>query len=402
VTFLTQRPPRVAIIHDWLTGMRGGEKCLEYFLQLYPYADLYTLLHTKGTTSSLIESRVTRQSFLGALPHSGKWYRLLLPFYPSAVKSFSLSSYDLVISLSHAAAKNVRSPRGTRHVCYCFTPMRYIWDQAQAYLGSFGSQIAAPLIYALRQWDRRGADSVDTFVAISTFIAARIRRFYHRKSVVLYPPVATHHFSSSLNIPKTRTSASFLYAGALVPYKFPDRALEVARRLSLPLTVAGDGPMRDALQREFGASATFVGRVADSELATLYRKSRALLFPGVEDFGMMPVECLSLGTPIVGIYKGGLREILGSAVHREFHKGTPCMRTSTGVRYVSAPNSVDKITHLENALTYFLSHETSFSEMDCRARAAVFSPLHFLDGWKGIESQYYDEASYQALRKPYA
>ena len=171
---------RVALVHDWLTGMRGGERCLEAFLCIYPEADIFTLVHVPGKTSPQIDQRVKVTSFLNKVPRIEKLYKAFLPLYPLAIRSFDFTGYDLVISLSHAAAKNVYVPPGIPHVCYCFTPMRYVWDQASAYLRGVKYVCALPLISLLRRWDAQGAKRVSHFIGISTFISARIRRFYGR------------------------------------------------------------------------------------------------------------------------------------------------------------------------------------------------------------------------------
>ncbi|MFM1849081.1 MAG: hypothetical protein RL417_2555, partial [Pseudomonadota bacterium] len=161
---------KVAIIHDWLTGLRGGERCLQAFLEMYPEADIFTLVHVPGSTAPEIDARVKETSFLQKLPGVRRYYRALLPLFPRAIRSFDLSGYDLVVSLSHAAAKNVQVPQGTLHLCYCFTPMRYIWDQVGVYFGRF-TPLLWPIIRALRSWDRRGSKGVDHFIAISDFVA---------------------------------------------------------------------------------------------------------------------------------------------------------------------------------------------------------------------------------------
>jgi glycosyltransferase involved in cell wall biosynthesis len=231
--------------------MRGGERCLEAFLCIYPDADIFTLVHVPGTTSPQIDSRVRVTSFLSRIPGIKRLYKAFLPLYPLAARSFDLSGYDLVISLSHAAAKNVRVPEGVQHVCYCFTPMRYIWDQAAAYLRGVKYLCALPLITLLRRWDTNGSQRVSHFVAISTFISARIRRFYGRGSTVIAPPV---RMSDEVSFGLTSEEAAFfdrhpepffLCAGALVPYKKIDVAVKAFNQLSPPLWVVGGGPERD-------------------------------------------------------------------------------------------------------------------------------------------------------------
>ena len=268
---LNTSKPRVALVHDWLTGMRGGERCLEAFLKLYPDADVLTLLHKPGSCSPMIEERVTQTSFLQRIPGISKYYRLFLPLYPMAIKSLDTRGYDFVISLSHAAAKNVKIHSDTVHVSYCFTPMRYAWDQVQSYFGKI-TPLLWPILMALRKWDKRRSTSVDHFVSISRFVSARIRCFYGRASTVIYPPVDTDW------IPTTSAESpgeAFLYAGALVPYKRPDLAVRACTELGLPLWVAGTGSEEERLRKIAGPSVKFLGRVSDEELASLYEIGRA-------------------------------------------------------------------------------------------------------------------------------
>lgn len=295
---------KVALVHDWLTGMRGGEKCLKAFVEMYPHADIFTLFHVPGSTHPLIEERVLKTSLLNKIPWSGKLYRLMLPLYPLASKMLNIKGYDLVISLSHAAAKNVTVDSSSLHICYCFTPMRYIWDQAPVYFGKV-YPLVAPLIKGLQHWDAHGANSVNAFVAISQFVRRRIRQFYQREATVIYPPVDTSWISPNVD---RSSSAPYLCAGALVPYKRIEIAIKAFNRLKLPLTIAGKGPEMSVLKRIAGETITFKGHVSDEELSTLYKTSKALIFPGVEDFGLIPVEFMSSGGAVIAYRDGGALE----------------------------------------------------------------------------------------------
>ncbi len=359
---------KVALVHDWLTGMRGGERCLEAFLALYPSADVHTLIHVPGRTSARIDDRVRGTSWLNKLPAAGAIHRLLLPCYPSAARSLSLSGYDLVISLSHAAAKNVTVDRTSRHICYCFTPMRYIWDQADQYFGPARRGLW-PLIRSLRQWDVAGSAGVSEFVAISRFIAARIRCYYRRPSSVVYPPVDTSWITPAK---EGARGEAFLYAGALVPYKRPDVVVAAANRLSLPLWVVGGGPMERALRAQAGPTVTVLGRCSDEELASYYRRCRALILPGVEDFGMMPVECMAAGRPVIGRRFGGTADtIVADGPH------------PTGV-FIRGGRHMLAVEDLTEALERFMQTENQFSVAACTKQASRFSPLVFGDAWRSI------------------
>ena len=213
---------KVALVHDWLTGMRGGERCLQAFLSLYPDADIFTLVHIPGATNAQIDRRVKQVSFLNRIPGIGHLYRMFLPLYPLAIGQFDFAGYDLVVSLSHAAAKNVHVPQGVRHFCFCFTPMRYVWDQSRQYFGRL-TPFLWPVISALRSWDRARSSDVSQFAAISRFIAARIRCYYGRRAKVIYPPVDTAWITTvEGEAPVIPATPAFLYAGALVPYKRVD------------------------------------------------------------------------------------------------------------------------------------------------------------------------------------
>jgi glycosyltransferase involved in cell wall biosynthesis len=300
--------PRVALVHDWLTGMRGGERCLEVVCQLFPDAPLYTLLHVPGSVSPIIERRRIVTSFVQRLPRAASQYRRYLPLFPAAVRSFDLDGYDLVISLSHCAAKAVRRPRGALHVSYCFSPMRYVWDLYDDYFGPrAGIAVRAlmpPVAAALRAWDRRTQD-VDAFVAISQHIAERIRRVYGRTADVIYPPVDTARFS-----PLARPDDFYLVVAALVPYKRIDLAVAAANRLRRRLLVVGDGPEARRLRAAAGPTVEFLGWRPDQEVADLYARCRAVLFPAIEDYGIVPLEAAAAGRPTIAFAHGGALETM--------------------------------------------------------------------------------------------
>jgi glycosyltransferase involved in cell wall biosynthesis len=302
------RAPRVALVHDWLTGMRGGERCLEVACELFPDAPLYTLLHVPGSVSPVIERRRIVTSFIQRLPDAPARYRHYLPLFPAAVRAFDLSGYDLVISMSHCAAKAVRRPPGALHVSYCFSPMRYIWDLYDDYFGRRAPWLRRclmpPVAAALRAWDRR-TDGVDAFVAISQHIAERIRRVYGRTADVIYPPVDTARFR-----PVTHPDDFYLVVAALVPYKRVDLAVAAATRLRRRLLVVGTGPEARQLRAAAGPTVEFLGWRTDEEVADLYARCRAVLFPGVEDYGIVPLEAAAAGRPTIALACGGALETM--------------------------------------------------------------------------------------------
>lgn len=298
---------RVALVHDWLTGRRGGERVVEQLALLFPEAELYTLVHVPGSTFERIERLPVHTSPLSRLPGVARHYRKLLPLMPWAIERFRLRGYDLVVSTSHAVAKGVRVESGTPHVCYCFTPMRYVWDQADAYLGrGLRRAVSAPLAAWLRRWDVRAStpERVTRFIAISHAVADRIRRHYGREADVIYPGVDTERIRPSGEPPED----FYLLVGGFVPYKREDLALEAFRTLPHPLVVVGDGPGRARLEAEAPPNVRFAGRVSDAELADLYRRCRGLVYPQDEDFGIVAVEAQAAGRPVVALARGGARE----------------------------------------------------------------------------------------------
>jgi glycosyltransferase involved in cell wall biosynthesis len=298
---------KVALVHDWLTGMRGGERCLEVFAELFPTADLYTLLHVPGSVSPAIENRRIVTSFIQRLPQAEERYRQYLPLFPAAVRAFDLRGYDLVLSSSHAVAKGVRVPAGALHVCYCFTPMRYVWDLYDDYFGpraGLAARVLMPPVAAwLRRWDRRTAAGVHQFVAISRFVAARIRRAYGRDADVIYPPVDVSRFRVD-----EAPGEFYLVVSALTPYKRVDLAVEACNRLGRRLVIVGTGPEDRRLRALAGPTVELLGWRDDAQTAELYTRCRALLFPPLEDFGITPLEAMAAGRPVIAFGAGGARE----------------------------------------------------------------------------------------------
>jgi glycosyltransferase involved in cell wall biosynthesis len=296
---------RVVLVHDWLTGMRGGEKCLEPLARRWPSARLLTLLHKRGSVSPVIESLAVRPSVLNRLPRVERYYRYLLPLMPFAA-GWKVRDADLVVSLSHCVAKSARPPAGVPHVCYCFTPMRYAWHMKDAYFrkGGIKAAVVGKLLGAIREWDRRTADRVTHFVAISNTVRDRIRECYGRDSVVIYPPVDTEFYTPA---PVPREDF-YLVVSALAPYKRFDLAIEACRKLGKKLVVIGSGQDAAKLRATAGPGIEFLGWQPDEVIRDHLRRAKALLFPGEEDFGIVPLEAQACGCPVIAFGRGGATE----------------------------------------------------------------------------------------------
>ncbi|MDC0246331.1 MAG: glycosyltransferase family 4 protein [Proteobacteria bacterium] len=299
---------KVALVHDWLTGMRGGEKCLEVLCELFPDADLYTLLHQKGKLSQNIESRSIRTSFVQHLPFGLKKYRHYLPLFPLAIEQFDLSAYDLIVSSSHCVAKGVRLNNSTYHISYVHTPMRYVWDQFNTYFRqprtSWPVRIGAELMRPyLQRWDRNTAKRVDTFLCNSNNIRKKILEYYGRESQVIYPPVDLSRFK-----PGDTKADYYLMVGAFAPNKRVDLAVHAFNKLKLPLKISGSGQDEEYCRSIAGETIEFLGTLSNEKLLELYQQARALVFPGEDDFGITPLEAQACGTPVIAFAAGGVLE----------------------------------------------------------------------------------------------
>ena len=303
---------RVVLCHDWLTGMRGGERVLELLCEAFPEAPIYTLIHNRKAVSDVINRHPIHTSWLQRIPGIEKRYRNFLPLFPSAIRRFDIGEADLVISTSHCVAKGLRGRPGTPHLCYCFTPMRYAWLFRDEYLGAnpLKRLLARPLLAWLRRWDREASRHVTRFVAISNHIGDRIHRFYGRESDVVYPPVDLARWT-----PDYQPAGDFdLIASALVPYKRIDLAVQAYTRSGRALKIVGTGTEFTSLQAQAGANIEFLGWQPDDNLLALYRRSRMLVFPGEEDFGIVPLEAQACGRPVVAFGRGGALETIRNEV----------------------------------------------------------------------------------------
>jgi glycosyltransferase involved in cell wall biosynthesis len=363
--------PRVALVHDWLTGMRGGEKVLEAIAALYPGAPIHTLFHFPGSVSPALEAHPVVTSFLQRAPGVRRHYRRYLPLFPAAVEDFDLGGFDLVISTSHCVAKGAIPAPGAAHLCYVHTPMRYAWDQEHAYFPArrgAGARLRGMVLSHLRTWDAATAPRVDRFVANSRFVAERIRRYYGREAAVLAPPVDTGFFTPGNGAEGGSGRPYALVVSALAPYKRIDLAVRACREADLDLVVVGDGPGFRALKRLEGPGLDLRGRVEGAELRDLYRGAACLVQPGVEDFGIAPVEALACGTPVVALGRGGVLDIVEEGVH--------------GVLTEPAASDEERVRGLAAAIDK--ARRIGFNALELRQRAEGFSVDRFQRGFRRL------------------
>jgi glycosyltransferase involved in cell wall biosynthesis len=359
---------RVALVHYWLVNRRGGERVLEALAEMFPQADIFTLLCDPQTLSPQVRSHRIATSFLDRIPLARRHRRKLLPLFPLAVEQFRLPDYDLVISSESGPAKGVITSSHTCHICYCHSPMRYLWDMYHQYRGGRGLGPLSRLIFDLsahyvRLWDVAAASRVDHFVANSENVARRIRKHYRRDARVIYPPVdvAAGYLADS-------TGDYYLVASPLVDYKRVDLAILAANRLKRPLRVIGDGEEAKRLRRLAGATVSFLGYVTDDVLRENYAHARALLYPGDEDFGMVPVEAQSFGRPVIAYARGGALESVNGLL-----PGDPFdCETATGVFFTE-----QSVESLVEAMERFESVERRFSPTRIQAHAQDFGVSRF-------------------------
>jgi glycosyltransferase involved in cell wall biosynthesis len=304
---LRARFPRVAIVHEWLTIPGGSEDVVIELLKMFPQAELFTTIYDPAPWPEIIKRRPVHASFLNRIPGARRHYPKLLPLMNRAFRSFDLSGFDLVLSSNHACAKNVRTQPGTLHVCYCHTPMRYAWEEGFLEgedVGRVTRRLLPPMLSRLRRQDFEGARGPDVFVANSRHVAARIERFYGRSAEVVHPPVDVEHFLGLERAPRD----NYLVFGRVVPYKRVDLAVAACARVGRPLQVAGGGRALDAVRSGAVGDVQFLGRVSEAERDELLSAARALLFPGEEDFGIVPVEAQAAGVPVIAYGVGGAAE----------------------------------------------------------------------------------------------
>ncbi len=322
---------KIAIVHDWLIHMRGGERVLEALAEVFPEAVIYTLFSNRGKLSPSLRRMKIKNSVLQYFPGIRLYYRWLLPLLPFFIRTLKIEPADLVISSSHCVAKGARIPEGAYHVCYCHTPMRYLWGFEDVYFGNFPGWLRVcliPLFNGLRKWDVATAQGVDTFLCNSETVRKRIQTVYGRDAEIIYPPVDADFF----NPPHPSLSPQggedggeggfYLIVSALTPYKRIDLAVEAFNGLQQKLLIAGEGPLRRSYENRVRTeNIRFLGRVPGEELRRLYREAKALIFPQEEDFGIVPLEAQASGTPVIAFARGGALESVKDGVF--FYEQTP-------------------------------------------------------------------------------
>ncbi len=362
---------RVAIVHYWFLNRRGGERVVEAMAQMFPNADLFFLVADSEKFPDSLQNRSIKTSFLQSLPGSRRWHRQLLPLYPLALEQFDLREYDLVLSSESGPAKGVLTNAHTCHVCYCHSPMRYLWDFYHGYRNGRGMGAVARPVFSLachylRLWDAASAQRVDYFVANSRNVAARIRKHYRRESAVIPPPVNVH-----AGYLASRVDDYCLCVGQLVDYKRVDLAIEVCNRLGRRLHIVGEGEEYQRLRRLAGPTIVFCGALSDDELREQYAHCRALLFPGEEDFGMVPVEAMSFGRPVIAYDRGGATETV-SGFYPD-HSASAGGSSGVFFREQTTESLLEAILALEGA-------ENEFSPFLIKQSVERFDEAHFRNG----------------------
>jgi glycosyltransferase involved in cell wall biosynthesis len=355
--------PRVAIVHYWLVGMRGGEKVIEALCEMFPDADIYTHVYRPERISARIRRHRIRTSFIARLPFAGRLYTYYLPLMPSALEQFDLRGYDLVISSESGPAKGVLTGPDTLHVCYCHTPMRYVWSGYQDYREKSHPALRAVmslLLHRLRQWDLASSFRVDHFIANSRNVADRIGKYYRREAAVMYPPVELGEHD-----PTIAPEDFYLFVSQLVPYKGADVAIEAFNRLGRRLVVIGHGSEQHRLRRLAGPTITMLGWQDDAAVRDHYARCRALIFVADEDFGMVPVEAMSVGRPVIALRRGGaLETVVPDETGLFFDEATPEALTEAVERFELIEHRFDPAR--------IAAHVRSFSRDAFKAQMAAY------------------------------
>ncbi|MDA5558140.1 glycosyltransferase [Shimia sp. MMG029] len=357
---------KVAIVHYWLVNMRGGEKVVEALLDLFPQAVIITHVYDRDKISDKINAQDIRETFVSRLPGARKHYQKYLPFMPRALEQMDLQEFDLVISSESGPAKGIIPRPDATHLCYCHSPMRYIWDHYHAYRASAGrlARLAMPsLAHRLRIWDVTTAMRVDRFAANSGFVSQRIKSFYRREADVIFPPVACAEFAP---VPAEEVGDHYLLAGELVAYKRPDLAVDAFTQSGRKLVVVGDGEMRASLEARAGSNVTFMGRVPFAELKRQFASCRALVFPGEEDFGIVPVEVMASGRPVVAYASGGALDTVIPGVSGVYFDGQTVSDLNAAIEQIEA-------SPLLEASSDIRAHALKFDEAVFQAQFAQFA-----------------------------
>ncbi|MEN3149933.1 glycosyltransferase [Neorhizobium sp. IRAMC:178] len=352
---------RVAIVHYWLVGMRGGEKVLEALCRIYPGADIYTHVYDPAAISPEIRKHRIYTTFIDSLPYAKRLYKKYLPLMPMALEQLDLSAYDLVISSESGPSKGVIPTSPAIHICYCHSPMRYIWNMYNKYYETSGRLtriMMPPLAHYLRTWDVATASRVDEFIANSTTVAQRVKSYYRRDAQIIHPPVDTQAFRP---VAARDLEDYYLMAGELVSYKRPDLAVEAFNRMKVKLVVIGGGEMLDRLRKIAGPTVTVMGAQSFEVLQHHYARCRALVFPGEEDFGIVPVEAMASGRPVIAYGRGGATETV--------------IAGKTGVFF--STQSVEAVIDAAERLD-----KMDFNPADAVARAQEFRTAVFIDKFR--------------------
>ncbi len=356
---------RVAIVHYWFIGRAGGERIVEALAEIFPQADLFSLVADRSTLAPILQSRKLQTSFLQRVPGAKKFHRHFLFLQPLALEQFDLSDYDLVISSESGPAKGVITSSKTCHICYCHSPMRYIWDMYPEYRRSMGFLVGTLFsltAHYIRLWDQASASRVDYFVANSRYSASRIRKYYGRESTVIHPPVEVSAGKIS-----AQQGEYYVAVGRLVEYKRFDLAVAACVELGRPLKIIGVGPQEKVLRRMAGPTVEFLGRISDGELRENLAGCRALLFPGEEDFGIVPVEAQSFGKPVIAYASGGVLETVRGIFPNEVELENP-----TGVFFRDK-----SLSGLTKAILQFESMEQEFRPETIRQHSLQFDSAIF-------------------------
>ena len=393
---------RVAIVHDWLLGMRGGERILNVFCKIFPQAELFTLIHDKGSIDHILEDRPIHTSFLQNLPGSKTKYRNYLPLFPLAVESFDLEGFDLVISSSHCVAKGAKKPKDAKHFCYCYTPMRYMWVFFDQYFGAYPPWKKSLVRLAgeyLKRWDIATLPRVDEFIAISRTIKDRIQDIYKRDSTVIYPPVEIDKFKFN---PSRKRGDYYVCVSALVPYKRIDIMVEAFNRMpDKKLVIVGDGNVRKEWEaKKTSPNIKFLGWVDHDEVINICDGAKAFLYAAFEDFGIAPVEAQALGVPVIAYGKGGTaetvipintpREKMGQsppALSGVEGSGTVPIFSGAGKNPTGILFYKQEAESLIDAINEFERREAEFNPLDARRNAERFSEDKFVGNIKSFVNE---------------